>query len=111
MESFIHEDQIDLYYVFFFSEMSHLKEIDHIPDELFILNQNERNTLFENQQVVVNENCMAISFTAFDLFYKLCEEKIFEFKKFMNNKNYDGSKEALVKGKIYLAYKKKLFSK
>ena len=98
MESFIHEDQIDLYYVFFFSEMSHLKEIDHIPDELFILNKNEKNTLFEDQQVIVNEKCMAISFTAFDLLYKLCEEIIFEFKKQINK---DNNKEAIAKGNIY----------
>lgn len=103
MDSFINEDQIDLYYVFFFSEMSHLKEIDHIPDELFVLNQNKKNTIFENQQIIVNENCMAISFTAFDLLYKLCEENIFEFKKQNDNKNYDDNKEAIAKGYFFLS--------
>lgn len=78
---FFEPELFDLYFEVFFNDLRHIKEIDHIPNELFIMNLDCCESVFENQLVLVNQDYLAISFEFFDYSYLFCQKEIFSLKK------------------------------
>lgn len=67
-------DTLTLYYETYFRNMSQLQEIDHVPEEIILLNCDfsPENDFFQSLGIIIMENCMAISFNVFPLLYPNC---------------------------------------